>query len=620
MTLFDLAIKNVRRNLKDYGVYIGSMVFSIIIYFTFVTLKYSDDIASFTDMKKQVQGIMNASSIILIIFVAIFILYSNSFFLKKRKKEVALYSLLGVRKKQIGFLLFFENLMIGFVSLVAGIVAGLLLSKMLLTILIHLMGYDIVAGFTLSADAVMNTALVFFLIFLFTSVQGYRVIYKFKLIELFQAEKKGEEEPKAKIFAVMLGVLMIAAGYYTAADSIYTSPIWKITGYLTTPLIVIIITVIGTYLLFHSVLVWALQFAKKREGWAWKGLNMMTASQLLYRIRGNAKTLTLIAILSATTITAGGAVFGLYYNTEKDTQTSYPNTLMWKGEQVEIGSNEIIYYESLNSKLTDLTFEYESEYNVIKVSDYNRIAKLQGKEPLQVDEGELIVIDKFFNELFSKDYTNEVVSLEGKDFTVKAIETNAIFNLYTMFAAIVVPDAEYDAISGEQATYQFVELEDEKNQVAVSKAVSEILSEEAYFSSFPESYQGSIQSLGILLFVGSFLGLVFLAATGSIIFFKMMTEAEEDRSKYEILYKVGVNEKEMKRSIRQQVGFIFGIPLIVGILHGAFALKAFSGLFLMNITTPVIYWMIAYSVIYGIYYILSVRFFHSSIKTHIAKG
>lgn len=619
MTLFDLAIKNIRRNVKDYAVYIGSMVFSIMIYFTFVTLKYSDDIASITDMKKQVQGIMNASSIILIIFVAIFITYSNSFFMKKRKKEMGLYSLLGVRKKQIGFLLFFENLIIGLISLVAGIIVGFLLSKGLMTILVKLMGYNDIAGFTLSVDAVMNTVIVFIIIFLFTSLQGYRVIYRFKLIELFHAAKKGEDTPKAKGITVVIGILFIAAGYYLSAVDIFTSKAWSTIGFLTTPVLVILLTVVGTYLLFHSVTVYVLHFMKKREGWAWKGLNLMTASQLLYRIRGNAKTLTIIAVLSATTITAGGAVFGLYYNTDKDTQESLPNTFMWKGEMVKFDEADVVYKEQLHSKEIEIEDQYTMSYNLMPVSEYNHIAKLQGKDEVSIKEGQIIVVNSYYDEIFSNGEQKDSLLVDRAELKIAEVVRTPVFNTYTIFSGAVVTDAFYESLNVEQNVFQVVELAQEKDQVAISDSIRKQLDDEANFSSFPESYNESIQSLGILLFVGSFLGLVFLAATGSIIYFKMITEAEEDKVKYEILHKIGVSEKEMTKTIRHQVGFIFIVPLIVGLAHGAFALKAFSTLFMMNITTPVIYWMIAYSIIYAVYYVLTVKYFKKIIKQSFVK-
>src|SRR5699024_9690554 len=155
--------------------------------------------------------------------------------------------------------------------------------------------------------------IVFMIIFTITSLMGYRIIYQFKLIDLFHAEKKGEEIPKAKLFAALIGILMLGVAYYIALEDISQSKIWDILV-LATPLVIITLTVIGSYLLFHSVLVYLLTVLKEKENWAWKGLRMMTTSQLLYRIKGNAKTLTIITVLSATTITAGGAVFGVYYN------------------------------------------------------------------------------------------------------------------------------------------------------------------------------------------------------------------------------------------------------------------------------------------------------------------
>lgn len=614
MTLFDLALKNIRRNMKSYALYIGSMVFSILIYFTFVTLKYSDDMFAEAGGSKLISTLMNLSSVMLVIFVAIFIAYSNSFFMKKRKKEIGLYSLLGVRKKQIGFLLFFENMVIGLFSLIVGILLGFFASKGILAILIQLMGLNIVSSFTLSGEAIRQTLIIFMIIFIFTSLQGYFVIYKFKLIDLFHAEKKGEALPKAKAIATILGVVMIGAGYYIASVDIMTSRAWKLLG-ISTPLVVVLLVVAGTYLLFHSVTVFVLTKMKNNEHFAWRGLNLMTVSQMLYRIRGNAKTLTLIAILSATTITAGGAVFGLYYNIGKDTANSAPNTFMWQGNSVNIQHVGILYNENLTVKNSDLML-YNNMYNYtfITLSQYNKIASLQGKEPLELLGNNSYVIDAFYDERFSDDYTGGEMHVGEQTFTIQDFATEAMFNTPTLFVVAVVTDEAYAAIEGETRTYQIVKMEDEKNQLAVSEQIRNEIADTGTFSSYPEVYQSMVQSFGALLFVGSFLGLVFLMAMGSVIYFKMITEAEEDRSKYEVLYKIGVNAKEMKKTIRAQVGLIFGIPLVVGILHGVFALKAFSALLSINIVTPVIIWIVVYSAIYGVYYVLTVSYFNKVIR------
>ncbi|MBS4189870.1 ABC transporter permease [Bacillus sp. FJAT-49705] len=610
MTLFDLALKNIRRNMKSYSLYIGSTIFSIIIYFTFVTLKYSEDISALAETSKQISGIMSASAFILMIFVAIFIAYSNSFFMKKRKKEVALYSLLGVRKRSIGFMLFFENMVIGLLSLVVGVALGFLLSRALLTILMKLMGLDIVIGFAFSMDAVTNTLIVFFIIFLFTSMQGYRVIYQFKLIDLFHAEKKGEELPKARIISAILGVVTLAAAYWLALQDLTTSSIWRMLS-LAMPIVIIALTVIGSALIFNSVLVYVLSVMKRNKRWAWKGLNLMTSSQLLYRIRGNAKTLTIIATLSATTITAGGAVFGLYYNADKNVQAYTPYTFMWEGAPQEINPSIVEHAETIHSKTVRIEQgTYEMEYAVINQSTFEKLTRNLDWSNIQVaKDGEVLLIDAFYDERWSQKIDS--VMIDGAEYAVAKLYDKAVFNTFTVGAsALVVTDQLYSEITANEKTYQAVQVKDYKNQLALSE---ELAAKTENFSSATEEYKGSIEASGALLFVGSFLGLVFLVATGSIIFFKMMTEAEEDKGKYAVLYKIGVSKREMKRTIRSQVGMIFAAPLGLGLLHGAVALTAFSNLLMMNLLMPVLIWMLAYTLIYTIYYLITVRGFNKTV-------
>lgn len=619
MTLFSLARKNIQRNLSNYFLYIASMVFSIVIYFTFVTLKYNDDLSALKQSSQQIKGLMSASSVVLLFFIVIFMAYSNSFFMKKRKKEVALYSLLGVRKQKIGLMLFFENLVIGLVSLVLGIILGFFMSQGLLMILVRLMGYEIVGSLTFSVEALVNTAVIFTILFLFTSLQGYRVIYQFKLIDLFHAEKQGEQIPRASLVAAVLGTALIAFGYYTAASDMFTSEIWRFFTVLGTPLMVIGVTIVGTYLLFHSVSVFVLTALKRATSWSWKGLNLIGVSQLLYRIRANAKSLSIIAILSATTITAGGGVFGMYYNAEASVRQMLPNTFMWKGDPVEFSQKDVIYNESLSVKNLRVDNEFSFfEYTLLKESDYNRLAKLQGKDQnLHIADGSAVLLDAAYDERFSHDFTGEDFKLKnGDSFHVKRMYTESVLNFIPAGTVLVVNDQEFAATNAEEVKMQAIGLDNDLKQQAVSKDIVKQLSTEQQesFSSVPQSYEDSIATVGALLFVGSFLGLVFLAATGSIIYFKILTEAEEDQAKYAILNKIGVNSKQILKTVAGQVAVIFSAPLIVGIVHSAFALLAFSQLFGMNITKPVILWMIAYSAIYFIYYIFTVRSFYKIVR------
>ena len=595
------------------------MVFSIVIYFTFVTLKYNDDLSALKQSSQQIKGLMSASSVVLLFFIVIFMAYSNSFFMKKRKKEVALYSLLGVRKQKIGLMLFFENLVIGLVSLVLGIILGFFMSQGLLMILVRLMGYEVVGSLTFSSEALVNTTGIFTLLFLFTSLQGYRVIYQFKLIDLFHAEKQGEQIPRASLLVAILGTALIAFGYYTASLDIFTSKIWRFFTVLGTPLMVIGVTIAGTYLLFHSVSVFVLTTLKKATTWSWKGLNLIGVSQLLYRIRANAKSLSIIAILSATTITAGGGVFGMYYNAEATVRQMLPNTFMWKGDTVKFSQEDVLYNESLAVKNLRVDNEFSFfEYTLLKESDYNRLAKLQGKdEELHIADGSTVLLDASFDERFSHDFTGEEFKLEnGESFHVAKLYTESVLNFMPAGTVLVVNDKVFAATNAEAVKMQVVGMDNDLKQQSISQEIYNQLSskQQEGFSSVPQSYEDSLATVGSLLFVGSFLGLVFLAATGSIIYFKVLTEAEEDQSKYAILNKIGVNKKQILKAVAGQVAVIFSAPLVVGIAHSAFALLAFSQLFSMDITKPVILWMIAYSAIYGIYYIFTVRSFYKMVR------
>ncbi|WP_130859176.1 ABC transporter permease [Gracilibacillus phocaeensis] len=616
MTLFDLALKNIRRNFRNYGLYIGATVFSIIIYFTFSTLKHSDDISALAETSRQVQSIMSASAFVLMVFVAIFILYSNTFFMKRRKKEVALYSLLGVRKRTIGLMLFFENMMIGFISLLIGVGLGFFLSQLFLAILMKLMGLEQTFAFAFSGSAVVETIVVFFILFLVTSLLGYRVIYQFKLIDLFYAAKKGEKQPKARLISAVIGVLTLVMAYWLALQDLTTSKAWAFFG-IAMPLVIIGLTIAGSYLLFNSVLVYVLNKLKKREKWAWKGLNLMTASQLLYRIRGNAKTLTIIATLSATTITAGGAVFGLYYNTDKNVEEYMPFAFMWQGPQYEVESEAIEASIDIETKEVRVTNEEtDMSYHVIDQATFDELTQLLDWEQApRIQDNQALYIDPFYDERWSEQV--EEVDVNDTTFLITKQYHQSIFNVETLPGAVLVlNDGQYQALAGDAVSYQAVQVDDYKQYDALSDQLAGE-DERNHFSSKVTNYQNALKASGAQLFVGAFLGLVFLLATGSIIFFKMMTEAEEDKDKYGILRKIGVSKKEMKRTIRYQMGLVFMAPLLLGLLHGAVALLAFSNLLQMNLWVPILWWMLAYTLVYVLYYFITVRGFKRTIEGEI---
>lgn len=639
MTLFSIARKNIRKNLKNYLLYFASMIFSILIYFTFVSLKYDETIAATTESSTSISALFNAASVILIIFVAIFIWYSNSFFTRKRKKEIGLYSLLGVRKKQIGRMLCYENFLMGILSLFIGIILGSILSKFFVSILMKVMGYDVIANFAISSDAIINTIIVFTLITAITSFQGYRLIYRFKLIELFQADKEGEKEPRASFFIAVLSVILIGIGYWLALQNILESEAWRKIGFMITPLIIVVSVIMGTYLLFSTLTVYLLKLSKKNKKKFWKGINLISTSQLLYRIKGNARTLTVIAILSATTLTAVGASYSSYYNNKGNATLSNPNSIMFinndehitnkvnkkilQEEKHKITFHKIIptlQIEVDTSRLNSKMGTIKKIYTIISNKTFNEMANLQQrKDHLSLKGKNAVVLDAGYYEGLSPEYVGSSIPLHvdnrTENITFKKLMKYNVLNLGTANITVVISDELFSELENgtshvNMEAYKFANEDDAK---IINKEIESILPDAASFSSFYSDYALGMETTGLIIFIGAFLGLVFLAATGSIIYFKQLTEANSDKERYVILHKIGVNKKEIRKSIAKQVFFIFTLPLLAGIAHCAVALTALSRMIQTNLAIPVLICISIYVLIYVIYYFLTVRTYYKIV-------
>ncbi|MDO3677554.1 ABC transporter permease [Paenibacillus ehimensis] len=639
MTLVQLARKNIRKNFTNYFLYFASMIFSIVIYFTFVSLKYDSTILATSDGSPKISSAFTGASVVLMIFVAIFIWYSNAFFTRKRKKEVGLYSLLGVRKKQIGRMLFYENLMMGLLALVIGILLGSLLSQGFVSILMKVMGYDAVANFRISPQAVIHTIVVFTVITVITSFHGYRLIYRFKLIELFQADKEGEQEPKASLAMALLAILCIGFGYWLALQNILESAVWRSMGFMVTPLVIVAAVIIGTYLLYSTFIVYLLKLARKNKKRFWNGVHLISTSQLLYRMKGNARTLTIIAVLSATTLTAVGTAYSFYYNNRSSVALADPNSMMFIASDQRIANevqdlisrnkkHELVYHEStpalqLKVDITSLNSKISSDivsYTILANSAFNKLAEAQQRnDSLSLTGQEAAVLDAGYYEGLSPEYVGSTVSLKAKELTENVTFTSLkpynVLNLRTANTTVVVSDEVFARLQQEAplVNIEAYKITHEDDAKALTNEIQSMLPREAHFSSFYMDYAAGMESSGLLIFMGGFLGLVFLAATGSIIYFKQLTEAGADKDRYVILHKIGVTKKEIRKSVAKQSLFVFALPLIAGIAHCAVALTALSRLIQTNLVIPVLICIGAYACMYIVYYFLTVSTYYNIV-------
>lgn len=641
MTLFKLARRNMARNFLQYFLYFGSMIFSVLIFFTFVSIQYNGEAQAAASDSVKINASFQAASIILLIFVAIFIWYSNSFFTRRRKKEIGLYAMMGLRKKQIGWMLFYENLILGAMSLAVGIFIGMVLSKFFIMILMKLMGVAVTVHFSISTQAIVETVVVFLIVILLTSLYGYRLIYRFQLVDLFHDEKKGDRTPKVSRIQSLCAVLLIGTGYWVALQEL-NSVVWHRLGLLGGALLILFCVITGTFLLFRSLTVYFIKSMKKRKSFYYQGTNIIGISQLFYRIAGNARILTVIATMSAVTLVSVGTSYSLYYKVGEWTRQNNPH------------SYEYVVPSEVQAKADRLFKEKVKEDGKHKITSQKSVPVMNVQAPMLNFSGHsvemMVISDRVFNELAQYSSNNKLVHLtgnnammfsvymdkdtkkmyKGKDVALSSERKNVKGKLATIHyidaqkiqltnsstsEIIVVSEVLYHRIQEKNGTQIMtqVDVSDQESSGSLTKMLSQSMArftnddEGSKFVSFYSNYHLFLSAYGLIMFLGAFLGIVFLLATGSIIYFKQLNEGAQEKSQYAILKKVGLTRLEIRGTVAKQVGFIFALPLIIGIAHSAIALVALSHMIVTNLTLPVVICMGIYALIYSIYYLFTVR-------------
>lgn len=638
MTLFDITKKNIKGNFKNYLIYFISMFMCVVIYYTFVSLQYSTEIADSIESSQNMQMIFMIASIILLLFVVVFILYSNNFFTRKRKKEIGLYSLLGLPKKTIGKMLFYENLFIGGIVLVAGIAIGTLFSKMFTMILIKLLGTELEIGMTFSLSALVNTLIVFLTIILFTSIQGYRLIYKFKLIELFRSDQEGELEPKASIISAILAVIFLVVGYGFAFRSFSTSK-----EIMVNLVIMTIGVIVGTILLFDSLIIVLLKAIKKKTSYYYKGMNLISISNLVYRIKGNARTLSVITLLSATALCAFSIGFGMYHSFEQSAKQTSPLSYMFTSQSKSFNQkvDNIVQADKehpVKAKLTLPVIKVAGEASskkilsdkdkqedakpvkIISIADYNKAAEVLGLNRVKeiADKHAIAIRPMYTDYTFADVYKGNKLTVdlpkgEDKTFEFAGMTPDRVINWSQPDKMIIVNNKVYEEIKKQVSpiTYIGYMVQGQTTTKETANELASVNTSESNLLTFYSEYRVGIEGAAFNVFILGFLGLVFVMATGSIIYFKQLTEATSDKFRYDILRKIGVSRKAINNGIVNQIAFIFIVPLIVAIAHYLVILALLKRLFFnsmasSNLLPPILVCIMVFVTIYIIYYVLTV--------------
>ncbi|MBX4260833.1 ABC transporter permease [Clostridium estertheticum] len=622
MNSFSIAFDNFKRNIKVYSLYIMSMIFSVIVFYNFVALKYNPDFQKANETNSYIKGTSIAVSYLLLLFIIFFIWFSSSFFLNQRKREIGIYAFMGVSNTQIALIYSIELIFMGITATAVGLILGVVFCKLFLMMLAKVAILYMKIGFFISIKAIIQTTLAFFIIFFVNSVLGYINIVRSKLIDLINASKREERLPKVNYVKGLLSLICISVGYYFALHA--RGEIFE--GNL---LLSIIFVILGTYWFFGSVYSIIMKFIINRKKILYNGVNIVSMSNIAFRIKNNYRTLAAVAILATITLTSYGTVASLRYFVQirdyiqKPYEISYMSSNDKAKQQVRdklaSSKKDIILEESTEVIIIKPHIYAETnfqlgEYVALKYSDFIKISSdlkvkdLKNFKKEKLSKGEILYVSPPSVVMSLYDYKNVKANINNKDYTIKNTLKTPIFG-NSIPLCLILNDEDYKLLRPTSKVYEFngIKINNTDNIKLLEKELITIkpIKDSLHVNISKDKSFYSV--FGIVYFLGAFLSLVFIIATGSIIYFKLISEAYLDKDKYVLLKRLGMTNKEIFRATTRQIGISYLLPLVVGIIHSCVAMSVLSKLIDYNIITPAISSIITFIVVYVGYFIATTR-------------
>jgi len=645
MNINQLVFRNFKKNVKNYYLYVFALVFSAALYFAFVTLQYDPALDA---TKGSIKGgaAVRAASVLLVAIVSIFLLYANTIFIKRRSKEIGLFQLIGMTKTRIFRILTAENFMLYFSSLIVGILIGFSFSKAVIMVLFKITDTKGIAKLHFSEEALIQTLIVFGVIYLLIMTMNYLFIKRQTILALFRVTSSTEGKTKKisilEIIIGILGMIFIASGYYISAklfDGSFTSM-----NALSIAMVSILASVIlGTYLFYKGSVRFLLNLMRKSKKGYLSINDVLSLSSIMFRMKSNALLLTVITTVSALAIGLLCLSYISYYSAEKSAEDYVPNNF-----SINSPKDAASFKNALNQKKIAYT---EKKIDVIQVkANVKSILENDLKSPM-VDSSAMTIpviseksvngVDVAPNETLFTGYNNMLqkampfkdsgrIELKGKQKVIqqKFVGLNRKFLLSIYFTGGGLPTAVVDdyvfnelkhdadpAIQKESNVYTGIDISKESDLQKANQLFGEMkFSNNSLNDSRMDMTINQKQNMGLIMFIVGFLGLAFLITSGCILYFKQMDESEDEKPNYTILRKLGFTEKDLLNGIKIKQLFNFGIPLIVGLLHSYFAVQSGWFWFGTEVWTPMIIVMIVYTALYSIFGILSVLYYKKIIK------
>ncbi|MGG2467544.1 FtsX-like permease family protein [Paraclostridium bifermentans] len=625
MNLFKLSLMNIRQSIKNYGVYIFSMVFSIAVFYNFTTLIFSKQFLEIKDLS-VVSMAGGMCAFVLIFFFIFFISYSSKFFIEQRKKEFGIYTFMGVENKQIALMFSLEALIIGLISMIIGMGIGILLNKIFLMILVKLSYVNKVINFEINFISVIQTLLIFLIILIGVFIKEYICLIKTDISKLINAKKIYQlENNKLNNTKGVVGFIIIILGYLLILKYKEANVAFPIAIMAT-----VIMTIIGTHFLFRGFFSIFIRNIIKNKKRLYSKTNIVSYNNIIFRIKDNNKTLAQAAILIACSLTCIMVAFcmsscfssgfeneypySIYYTSEnKDDDKSLDMAVNLSNEDVKYKTTvDLIPYKSnLSMYINDVYLaKYSDVENLLKHGKVKHEKDIEKNKPKK-GEAILLVDTRVMNAFKINDnlkISNESIKIN------KNIPSNIMGQ--STNGTLVLNDNDYEKLktklNKKEVYFKAITLNNFENTNSIAQYMRENSKSEIY--SADQFDKSAYYAINGVYFVGCFLALVFTVSLGSIMYFKCIQDASIDKERFNTLRKIGVSQEYINKAVFKQLGIFFILPVIVGSIHGIVAGYAVNSMFNSDHLELIGVSLIIFSFIYLIFYIISTKKYISITK------
>lgn len=638
MSLNYIIFRNLRKNLKNYYLYVFALIFSVALYFSFVTLQYDPSMNEVAESTKGAAAI-GASSVLLIVIVGIFLLYANTIFIKRRSKEIGLFQLIGLTKGRIFGILSAENCILYFGSMVIGILIGFMGSKLILMILFKIIGVDAITKLYFSPMALLQTLIVFAVMYLLIMLMNYLFIRAQSILSLFRVSSTTEQQVQklsvGQILMGILGIALIVFGYILSAR-LFSVEKLDMQQLMYTMILILFSVILGTYLFYKGSVSFLFNLIRKSKKGYLSINEVLSLSSIMFRMRSNALLLTIITTVSALAIGLLSLSYISYYSAEAQAKESLPEDFSFAQAEVkdrfvaELDNKQIPYEEKHRQPLY-IEIDASKVMNDSLSEDrlFSSVLSDSMVDNIDLKPGEVIfmgygnVIQQFFS---IKDEGPIVLHGLKKTIDQQLIGTTkqgvlpVYYNQGTPVTVVdesiyaeLAQDLDPKLQKGQATDYYGVQITDSRQDENAYAIFADLQLKAPSFSQI-EFRNNQRTSMGLIMFIVGFLGLTFLITSGCILYFKQMNESEEEKSNYTILRKLGFTQSNLLRGIQFKQLFNFGIPLVVGLSHSYFAVKSGWFFFGTELATPTVIVMIVYTLLYSIFGLLSIWYYKRVIK------